>query len=43
MAGTVEKKLASLGITLPTPASPIANRGWAPQADRQLRALGLAL
>jgi len=25
MAGTVEKKLASLGITLPTPASPIAN------------------
>jgi enamine deaminase RidA (YjgF/YER057c/UK114 family) len=25
MAGTVEKKLASLGVTLPTPASPIAN------------------
>jgi len=25
MAGLVEKKLASLGITLPTPASPIAN------------------
>jgi enamine deaminase RidA (YjgF/YER057c/UK114 family) len=25
MAGTVEKKLASLGIRLPTPASPIAN------------------
>jgi enamine deaminase RidA (YjgF/YER057c/UK114 family) len=25
MAGTVEKKLESLGITLPTPASPIAN------------------
>ena len=25
MAGSVEKKLASLGITLPTPASPIAN------------------
>ena len=25
MAGTVEKKLASLGITLPTPAAPIAN------------------
>jgi enamine deaminase RidA (YjgF/YER057c/UK114 family) len=25
MAGTVEKKLASLGITLPTPATPIAN------------------
>ncbi|MGI8525594.1 MAG: RidA family protein [Pseudolabrys sp.] len=25
MAGTVEKKLETLGITLPTPASPIAN------------------
>jgi enamine deaminase RidA (YjgF/YER057c/UK114 family) len=25
MAGTVEKKLAELGITLPTPASPVAN------------------
>jgi enamine deaminase RidA (YjgF/YER057c/UK114 family) len=25
MTGTVEKKLASLGIALPTPASPIAN------------------
>jgi enamine deaminase RidA (YjgF/YER057c/UK114 family) len=25
MAGTVEKKLAALGITLPTPAAPIAN------------------
>ena len=25
MAGTVENKLASLGISLPTPASPIAN------------------
>ena len=25
MAGTVEKKLESLGITLPTPANPIAN------------------
>ena len=25
----------------PSPASPIANRGWAPQAERQLEALGL--
>ena len=25
MAGTIEAKIASLGITLPTPASPIAN------------------
>ena len=25
MAGTIERKLASLGISLPTPASPIAN------------------
>ncbi|MBT8491421.1 MAG: single-stranded DNA-binding protein [Deltaproteobacteria bacterium] len=25
----------------PSPASPIANRGWAPQADKQLRELGV--
>jgi enamine deaminase RidA (YjgF/YER057c/UK114 family) len=25
MAGTIEQKLASLGVTLPTPAAPIAN------------------
>src|SRR5262245_39125971 len=25
MAGTVEKKLAELGITLPSPAAPVAN------------------
>src|SRR5579871_6803698 len=25
MAGSVEKKLADLGVTLPTPASPVAN------------------
>ncbi len=25
MAGTIEQKLASLGITLPTPAAPVAN------------------
>ena len=25
MAGTVEKKLAELGINLPTPAAPVAN------------------
>jgi single-strand selective monofunctional uracil DNA glycosylase len=25
----------------PSPASPIANRGWAPQAEAQLRALGI--
>ena len=25
MAGTIEKKLAELGITLPTPATPVAN------------------
>ena len=25
MAGSVEQKLASLGITLPTPAAPVAN------------------
>jgi single-strand selective monofunctional uracil DNA glycosylase len=30
-------------ILHPSPASPIANRGWAEQADKQLRALGLSL
>jgi single-strand selective monofunctional uracil DNA glycosylase len=34
----------TLGTILhPSPASPIANRGWAPQAERQLVALGVAL
>ncbi len=27
----------------PSPASPLANRGWAPQAEAQLRALGIDL
>jgi len=27
----------------PSPASPIANRGWEPQAEKQLRAMGVAL
>ncbi|MEZ6016625.1 MAG: single-stranded DNA-binding protein [Planctomycetota bacterium] len=27
----------------PSPASPVANRGWAPQAERQLAALGVEL
>jgi single-strand selective monofunctional uracil DNA glycosylase len=30
-------------ILHPSPASPIANRGWAEQAERQLRELGVAL
>lgn len=30
-------------ILHPSPASPAANRGWAPQAERQLRALGVPL
>lgn len=30
-------------ILHPSPASPIANRGWAPQADKQLEALGVKL
>ena len=30
-------------ILHPSPASPIANRGWAPQAEAQLEALGIAL
>jgi single-strand selective monofunctional uracil DNA glycosylase len=28
-------------ILHPSPASPIANRGWAPQAEHQLSELGL--
>ena len=27
----------------PSPASPIANRGWAPQAEKQLKAMGIKL
>ena len=27
----------------PSPASPLANRGWAPQVERQLQELGLDL
>jgi single-strand selective monofunctional uracil DNA glycosylase len=30
-------------ILHPSPASPAANRGWAPQAERQLEALGISL
>lgn len=34
----------SFGTILhPSPASPAANRGWAPQAERQLKALGVRL
>jgi single-strand selective monofunctional uracil DNA glycosylase len=40
LAGTAVK----VGTILhPSPASPLANRGWADQADAQLRALGLRL
>jgi len=31
------------GILHPSPASPAANRGWAAQAERQLRSLGIDL
>ncbi|MCP3915723.1 MAG: single-stranded DNA-binding protein [bacterium] len=30
-------------ILHPSPASPVANRGWAPQAEAQLEALGISL
>ncbi|MBT8063902.1 MAG: single-stranded DNA-binding protein [Gammaproteobacteria bacterium] len=30
-------------ILHPSPASPVANRGWAPQAEQQLRELGIAI
>lgn len=40
--------LADLGVAIgriphPSPASPTANRGWAPQAERALRELGVEL
>lgn len=40
--------LAGLGVAIgriphPSPASPAANRGWAPQAERALRELGVEL
>lgn len=31
------------GILHPSPASPAANRGWAPQAEAQLRSLGIVV
>jgi single-strand selective monofunctional uracil DNA glycosylase len=41
-----KRVLGDLGIPIgtvlhPSPASPIANRGWAPQAERQLADMGL--
>jgi single-strand selective monofunctional uracil DNA glycosylase len=30
-------------ILHPSPASPLANRGWAPAVERQLAELGVAL
>ena len=30
-------------ILHPSPASPMANRGWAPQAEKQLMAMGIEL
>lgn len=35
--------IATGTILHPSPASPLANRGWAAQAERQLAALGIAL
>ncbi len=41
-AGKVAGDLAAVGTILhPSPASPVANRGWAAQAEAQLSALGL--
>jgi len=46
--GRAKEALADLPVRIgtilhPSPASPLANKGWAEQADKQLRALGLAL
>jgi single-strand selective monofunctional uracil DNA glycosylase len=40
LAGT---KVRVAGILHPSPASPLANRGWQPQIDRQMAELGIAL
>ena len=43
-ARTVLGKDAQIGTILhPSPASPIANRGWAPQVEKQLAALQIPL
>ena len=44
--GRARLALDGLGLPIatvlhPSPASPIANRGWAPQAEKQLEALGV--
>ena len=46
--GCAKRALAGSGVKIatilhPSPASPIANRGWAEQAERQMKALGLSL
>ena len=46
--GRAREALAGTGVKIgtilhPSPASPIANRGWAEQADKQLREYGLRL
>jgi len=46
--GRARDALSKTGVKIgtilhPSPASPSANRGWAEQADKQLRALGLSL
>jgi single-strand selective monofunctional uracil DNA glycosylase len=38
-----ERSITVGSILHPSPASPLANRGWAEKAEAQLRALGLAL
>jgi single-strand selective monofunctional uracil DNA glycosylase len=43
-----QQALEGMGVRIgtilhPSPASPLANKGWAEQADKQLRALGLRL
>lgn len=38
-----EGRFATGSILHPSPASPKANRGWAPEAESQLRALGISL
>jgi len=42
-AALAEEGVAIGTILHPSPASPLANRGWAPAVERQLQALGVAL
>lgn len=43
MDGLIARKMTAGCVLHPSPASPVANRGWAQAAEKQLLALGIAL